>query len=150
MQNSKAYLKAGNSIFWFKILYQYIFFKSKSYIKIYFWITCCTQAPISSSRASKPPTWRGEREVSFCISFDSKSHLISSFEKYWNGPDIGILCIMLSKYVNADWISISSTLFPTFVSPTVHHCICDFCVFVFVSVWNLYLTSTPIVFNVSV
>ena len=150
-KNSKTYLR-GNSIFWINILHQQIFLKSMSYIKIYLAsITCNTQAPISSSRASKPPTWRGEREVSFCISLNSKCHLIyHNLKNIGMAPDIGILCIMLSKYVNADWISISSTLFPTFVSPTVHHCICDFFVFVFVSVWNLYLTSTPIVFNVSV
>ena len=84
-KNSKIFLR-DNSIFWIKILHQYIFLKSKSYIKIYLAsITSCTQAPISSSRASKPPTWRGEREVSFCISLNSKCHLISLFQKYWNG-----------------------------------------------------------------
>ena len=75
-KNSKTYLR-GNSIFWFNILHQQIFLKSMSYIKIYLAsITCNTQAPISSSRASKPPTWRGEREASFCISLDSKPHII--------------------------------------------------------------------------
>ena len=75
-KNSKTYLR-GNSIFWINILHQQIFLQSMSYIKIYLAsITCNTQAPISSSRASKPPTWRGEREASFCISLDSKPHII--------------------------------------------------------------------------